>query len=161
MPNAASDLCRQTISQLAGKHHNLSAVMAFVRNEVAKNMPNVERKVAPYIGGCGGNAATLIAAKLEKAQYARAATLQRGNKVLRSYFVPIHIAWHRDAVFFAERLDPHASRIVDMTGNHPDGATRRSRHLGVPQFGGQMFDQKDRNAIVGFPRVKDRISQVK
>src|SRR5215467_4863311 len=99
MPNAAGDFCRQAMSQLAGKHHNLSAVMAFMRDEVAKNVTNVERKVAPYIGGRGGNASTLITAELQEAQYARAATLQRWNKVLRFHLVPVHIAWHCDAVF--------------------------------------------------------------
>ena len=47
-----------------------------------------------------------------------------------------------------------------MTGKHPDGTTRRSRHLGFPEFGGQMLDEKNRYPIIGLPRVKDRISQV-
>lgn len=47
-----------------------------------------------------------------------------------------------------------------MTGKHPDGATRSSGHRGVQEFRGQMLNQKDRDAIIGFPCVKDGISQV-
>lgn len=134
--------------------------MAFVRDEIAENVPDVERQVAPDISPRGGNASPLITAKLEQAQHARAATLEGWNETFRLYLVPIHAPGHRDAVFFAERLDPHTPSIVDMARDRPDGATRRPRHCGFPEFGGQVLDQKDRNAIVGFPCVKDRISQV-
>jgi len=75
--------------------------------------------------------------------------------------VPIDIGRHCDSVLFAEGLDPHAAGIVDMTGDHADGAARRAGHLGFPKVRGQMLDQKDRDAIVGFPRAEDRIPQVK
>jgi hypothetical protein len=103
----------------------------------------------------------LITAEFEEAQNARAATLQRWNKILRFDLVPIDMARHCDAVLFAERLDPHTPGIVDVTGKHPDGATWGSKHRGFPEFGGQMLDEKDRDAIIGFPRVKDRIWQDK
>jgi hypothetical protein len=49
LPKATSDLQWKAMSQLAGEHHNLSPMMAFVRDEIAENVPNVEGKVAPYI----------------------------------------------------------------------------------------------------------------
>ena len=49
LPKASSDLRRQAISQLTGKHHNLPPVVAFMRHEIAQNVTNVEGKVAPHI----------------------------------------------------------------------------------------------------------------
>ena len=160
VPKATRDLRRQPTPQLAGKHHNLSPVMAFVRDEITEQVPHVEGKIAPHISRRGGNASPVITTKLQQAQNARAATLQRWNQTLGFHLVPVDAARHSDAVFLAERLDPHTSGIVNVTGKHPDSATRCSRHLGLPEFGGQMLNQKGRDAIIGFPRVKDRISQV-
>jgi hypothetical protein len=47
---------------------------------------------------------------------------------------------------------------VYVTRNHLDGATWSPRHRGVPEFGWQMLDQKNGDAIAGFPSLKNRIS---
>jgi hypothetical protein len=145
------------MAQLAGEHDNLSAVMGFVGDEIGENVANVEGKVAPHISRCRGNGSTVSAAEFQETQNADAATLQSWNKIFRSYFVAIDTARDCDAVFFAERLDPHTPGIVEVTGKHPDGATWGSGDRGLPEFRGQMLDQKDSDAIIGFPRVKDRI----
>ena len=64
LPKATCDLRRQAIPQLAGKHHNLSPVMTFVRDEIAQNVTHVEGKVAPHIRRRAGNASPLITAEL-------------------------------------------------------------------------------------------------
>ena len=76
------------------------------------------------------------------------------------HLIPIDAPRYCDAMLFAERFDPHTPRVVNVTRNHPDGFTWDPRHRGFPEFGGQMLDKKDRDAIIGFPRVEDRISQV-
>jgi len=62
LPKTACDLGRQAISQLAGEHDDLSAVMAFVRDEITEDVAYVEGKVAPYVRRCGRDASSLIAA---------------------------------------------------------------------------------------------------
>jgi hypothetical protein len=161
LPKAAGDLHRQAMSQLAGQHHNLSSVMAFVRDEIAENVPNIKGKVAPNIGRAGRNGSPSITAELQQVQNTRAAALQRWNEIPRFHLVAVDIPRHYNAVLFAQRLDPHTPGIVDMTGYHPDGATRSSGHRSFPELGGQMLDQKDCDAIVGFPRVKNGTSQIK
>ena len=47
--DAAGDLWRQAMSQLTGDHHDLSAVMAFMRDEVAEDMTDIEREISPHI----------------------------------------------------------------------------------------------------------------
>ena len=49
LPKATRDFRRQLMPQLAGKHHDLSSVMTFVRDEIAQNVTNIEGKVAPHI----------------------------------------------------------------------------------------------------------------
>src|SRR5271170_3378828 len=134
--------------------------MTFVRDEIAEDVTNIEGKVAPHISRGGGNASSVVTAELEQAEDALAAQLQCWNEVFRRHFVPIDAARHCDAVLFAERLNPHTPGIVDVTDNHPDGATRRSGYAGFPEFGRQMLDKEDRYAIIGLPGVKDRIPQV-
>src|ERR1017187_4798350 len=43
LPEAARDRDRQAMSQLAGEQHDLPAVMAFMRDEIRKNVPDVQR----------------------------------------------------------------------------------------------------------------------
>jgi hypothetical protein len=145
---------------LAAKHHNLAAVMTFVRDEISQNVTNVEQKVAPHLRRRAGNPSPVINAELQQAQDARAAALQRWNEILRFHLVPVDAPWDCEAVLLAERLDPHAPCIVYVTGKHPDGSTRCSRQFGFPELRGQMLDQKNRYPVIGLPRVKDRISQV-
>ena len=160
MPEAAGDLHRQAVSQLAGEHHNLAPVMTFVGNEITKHVTNIQREIAPHVSRRSGNRAPLITAELEQAQDARAAALQCWNEVLRFHLVTIDAPRYGEAVFLAERLDPHTARIVNVAGNHPNGATRCSRYFGIPEFGRQMLNQKNRDAIVSFPGAKDCISKV-
>lgn len=47
MPEAAGDLRRLAMPQLAGEHDDLSAVMAFVGDEIAENVPDIEGQVSP------------------------------------------------------------------------------------------------------------------
>jgi hypothetical protein len=49
MPKTTRDLNRQTMTQLARQHDNLSAMMTFMRNEVGKNMRNIEWKITPGV----------------------------------------------------------------------------------------------------------------
>jgi len=149
------------MAHLAGKHHDLSPVMAFVGNEVAENVADVEGKVAPHIRRRGRNASPLITAEFQEVQHTCAAKLQRGDKILWFHLVPVYKARYRDAVWFAERLKPHATGVVEVNSEHPHCATWRSGNSGLPEFGGQVLNQKDGDAVVRFPCVEDGILQVK
>src|SRR5580704_17149423 len=146
--------------KLASEHDNLSAVMAFVGDEIAQNVGNVEREVARDVRLRIGNRASVVAAEFEQAEDALATQLQCRNEVVRRHFEPVDATWHGDAMFFAEGLDPHTAGVVNMSGNHPDGAARRSGYGGVPEFGRQMLDEKNGDPIVGLPRIESRVSQV-
>ena len=159
MPKATRNLNGQAKPQLTRNHHNLSPVMALMGDEIAKNVPNVERKVAPGIGGGGRDSSTVLNAKLEQAQNSRAASLQCWDQVLWLHLVPIDARRNDDAMLFAERLDPHTPGIVEMTGKHSDAATWGSGNLRFPEFRRQMLHEKDRDTIISFPYVKNRVSQ--
>ena len=123
-------------------------------------MPDIEGKVTPHVGLRGGDGSSVFAAELEQAKDAIAAQLECGNEVIRGHFVAVDAARHRDAVLPAEGPDPHATSIVDVAGDHPEGAARRSRHGGFPEFRGQVLDQKYGYPVIGLPGAEDRISEV-
>jgi hypothetical protein len=131
-----------------------------MRDEIAEDVTHVEWKVAPHIQGRAGNRSSSITAEFQKVQDTRAATLERLDENFRAHLVSIDASRHREAVLLAERLDPHAASIVNVTGEHPNGAARRSGHLGVPELGGQMLDEKNCYPIIGVPGGKDCVSQV-
>jgi hypothetical protein len=54
LPETRGDLRRQATPQLARKHDDLASMMTFVCHEVRKDVPNIERKIAPHIEELGG-----------------------------------------------------------------------------------------------------------
>src|SRR5258706_5427120 len=124
LPEAARRRDRQAMSQLAAQHHDLPAVMAFVRGEIGKNVADVQREVAPGVRRGDRNAAAGVAPELEKTADAPAAAFERGHQLLAADPPAIDAVWHRNAVLLADPLDPHATGVVDMSRDHADRATR-------------------------------------
>lgn len=98
MPDPASNLNGQTMAQLASEHHDLSAMMTFVRDEIRQDMPHVERKIAPAVGRRYGNRAAVREPELQQAKNAATALAECSNQFSRSNFVSINDAWHCDAM---------------------------------------------------------------
>ena len=160
MPQAASDFDRQAMSHLPGEHDDLSAMMAFVGDKIAEDVSDIEGKVSPYIGRRGRDASALDTAKFEQFKDSVTAQPEGSDEFVRFDHVPVDALRDRNTVGKPESLDPHAPGILNVTGDHPHRATRCSWHLGFPQRCGQMLDQKDRDAVIGFPYVKDRVVQI-
>lgn len=66
MPKTTRNLNGQTMTQLAGKHDNLPAVMAFMRDEISQDMPHVKWKITPGVRRGGGDRAASIKAESEQ-----------------------------------------------------------------------------------------------
>src|SRR5262245_52096548 len=77
VPQPVGDVCRQTMTGRASDHHDLAAVVRFVRDEVGEDVTDVELEVAPDIGRCGRNRAATVASRREQREHALAAALQR------------------------------------------------------------------------------------
>jgi hypothetical protein len=149
------------MSQLASEQHNLPAVMAFMRDEVCKNVADVQGKVAPNVRRGDRNTATGVATEPEKAVDPQTATFERRHQFLSADSPAIDLLWHRNAMLLTDHLDPHAPSVVDMSGNHTDRATRSTWNARSPERGGQVLDEKDRHAVIGPPRCQDRVSEIR
>src|SRR6266404_6834627 len=161
MPEAAGGRDRQAMSQLAGEQHDLPAVMAFVRDEIGENVADVQREVAPGVRGGNRNAAAGGAPEPEKAADAPAAAFECRHQIPSADPPAIDALGHSNAVLLADHLDPHAAGVVDMSRNHPDRAARSPWNALSPERGGQVLDEKDRDAVVRLPRRKNRVPEVR
>ena len=143
--------------ELAGGHDDLAAVMAFMRNEVGEKVTHVELKITPAVRLRIRNAAIPLAAKPQQPGDGGAAALQRRDQLPGLDLVAIDTCRRQDPMLPAERLDPHASGVVEVAGEHADGTPRSSRNRRRPKFAGQILDEKDRDSVVGFPGVNDHV----
>jgi hypothetical protein len=134
-------------------------MVTFVRNEVREHVPNIEREIAPRIGSGGRNRAAVITTQLQKTHHRAAAPVQRRYELPRANPAPIDRFRHLDSMLPAQRLYPHASRVMDVPGDHPDGPPRRARHDGRPQIRGQMLHEEDGDSIVRFPHWNESLSK--
>ena len=132
MPKTTRNRDGQTMAQLPGEHDNLTAMMAFMSDEIRQDMPDVEREVAPGVRRGVRDHAASVTTERQQTDDATTAVTKCSNQLLRKNLLSIDGSRYRDAVFFSQRLDPHAARIVDVAGNHPHGSPGRSRHGGAP-----------------------------
>src|SRR5207245_8515584 len=77
LPETGRDLDRQTIPQLARKHDDLASMMAFVRHEIRKHVPNIEGKIAPRIRSTGRDRAAVMTHKSEEDDHPPADPVER------------------------------------------------------------------------------------
>jgi hypothetical protein len=119
---------------LARKHDDLAAMMTFVCNEVRKDVPNIERKIAPRIGRGRRDRAAVITTQLQEADHSAAAPVQRWYELRSADPTPIDRVRHCDPMRLAEGLDPYASRVMNVPGDHPDCPPRGTWYDGCPQL---------------------------
>src|SRR5712692_8847916 len=149
------------MSQLAGEQHNLPAVMAFMRDEIGKKVADVQGEVAPNVRRGDRNTAAAVAPEPEKALDAQTAAFERRHQLPSADSPAIDLVRHRNAVLLTDHLDPHAPSVVDMSCNHADRATRSPWNARSPERGGQVLNEKDCDAVVGPPRCKDCVSEIR
>ena len=145
------------MTQLTREHHDLPAVMAFMRREVGKNVSDVQGEVAPHVRRRDRNAAAAVAAEPKKIVDTPTAALERGHQLLSADFPAIHAVRHRNAMLLTDHLDPHATSVVNMSRDHTDRAPRRTGNTRPPERGRQILDEKDRDAVVGLPRRENHV----
>ena len=147
--------------QLAGEQHDLSAVMAFMRDEIGQNVADVQGEVAPHVRRGVRNTAAGVAPEPEKAVDAPTAAFERRHQLLSADPPAIDAVRYRNAMLLADHLDPHAPRVVDMSREHADSATWSPWNFRSPYRCGQVLDEKNRDSVVGFPRRQDCVSKVR
>jgi hypothetical protein len=86
---------------LARKHDDLASMMTFVCNEVRKDVPNIERKIAPRIGSARGDRAAVLTTQLQEADHSSAAPVQREYELLWANAAPIDRFRHFDPMLRA------------------------------------------------------------
>jgi hypothetical protein len=121
---------------LARKHDDLAPMMTFVRNEVRKHMPNIERQIAPRIRSAGWDGTAMITAQRQEADYSAAAPVQRRYELPWADPASIDRLRHGDPMLLAQSSNPHASRVMDVAGDHPDCPSRGARDDRAPQLRG-------------------------
>lgn len=134
--------------------------MSFVGNEVRQDVPNIEREIAPHIRSTGRDCAAVFTAQRQQLDHGAATPIQGWEELPGSHSAPIDGIRHLDPVLLAQRPDPHAARVVDVTSDHPDGPTWGARHDSSPQLRGEVLHQKDGDVIRGSPRRDKHISQI-
>src|SRR2546421_2014683 len=136
LPQTGRDFGRQTIPQLAHKHDDLAPMMPFVRNEIRKDVSDIERKITPRIRSTGRDGSAVIAPQRHEADHPPTAPVERLYELLLADATPIDRFRHFDPVLLAQRFDPHAARVVDVASDHPNRPPRGTGHDGRPQLWG-------------------------
>src|SRR5437667_9025019 len=135
-------------------------MMAFVRNEIRKDVPNIERKIAPGIRRARRDSAAVITTQRQEADHPLAAPVERPYELLLAQSAWIDRVRHFDPVLLPQRLDPHAAGVVDVASDHPNCPAGGTGHGGRPELGGQMLDQEDDDSIGRSPHWNESICQV-
>src|SRR5206468_5716556 len=130
-PDHTGDVPRQALARLVRHHENLSPVVALVRDEVREHVADVERQVAPDVRLRRRDLATGLEAQRQQGFDAVGAPLQRRHELPPRHSAVIDVIGCGNAVLAAERLDPAAAGVVDVSGDHAYRASWHARHRRV------------------------------
>jgi hypothetical protein len=142
------------VAQLPRQHAQLPAVMCFVSNEVTEEVYEIGREVLP---GGWWYCATPRRAEPDQINHAAAAARECARQLSRTNYAAIDSFWHRHTVPPTDHFDPHAPRVVNVSSDHPNGATRSAGDVLGPQLWRQILDEIGCNALVCVPRVDQRL----
>src|SRR5438105_9130066 len=148
------------MTKLTRQHHDLAPVMALMRDEICQNMGNVQRQVAPHIGLRRRHMASCSDTEPEERFDSCATALKRSKQFTTGYLAPVDSSRDGDSVFRTKGLEPHAAGIVQMPGDHADGASWRARNFGVPECSGHVLNKVGGDAIVGPPGSQERRAEI-
>src|SRR5436190_22753523 len=144
------------MTELTRQHDDLASMMGLMCDEICQNVRDVERQVAPHVGFRWRHATSGGDAELEERFNAFTTPLERRHQFLPRYFVAIDRAGNRDSVFPAESLEPHATGVMQMFGDHADRAPRRTRNRSIPECRGYVLDKVRSDSAVGPPGSQKR-----
>ncbi len=105
-----------------------------MRDEIRQHMWHVERQVAPDIGLRSRQVTSSRKTEFKQRFDAAAALFQCREEFLPRYAAAIDRCRRRDAMLTAKRRDPHASRVVQMAGDHPNRPSWRAWNRRVPDL---------------------------
>lgn len=148
------------MAELPGGQDDLAAVVSFVRDEVRHYVTKIKREVAPGVSLRRRDFASGGQPELKKGFHPGAAPLQRGHELRRCHAMVIDANRRLDAMLPAQRLDPHAPGIVNVSG---DGAHRTlpyPRNRLVPERRRQPLNELHGDAVVGPPRGEQACSRI-
>ena len=110
---------------MTGQHDDLASMMALVCDEIRRDMRDIQRQVAPHVGLRRRYMAALSHAEFEQRFYSPAAPVECGEQMTPLDFTAVYRSRNGDTVFGAQCLDPHATGVVQMPGDHADRTPRR------------------------------------
>src|SRR5947208_14225027 len=139
LPQPAHGRQWQPVARLAGDHDDLTAVMSRMRYEIGQHVADVEGQVAPDIPPRRRDLTPGLKAQFQQRCDGVAAVLQGSHELPPCDTTLIHASRCGNAVLPPQRLDPAASRVVQMSCDHSDRAPWRSGTRGVPECGWQAL----------------------
>jgi hypothetical protein len=144
------------MTELARQHDDLASVMPLVCDEVGEDMRDVQRQVAPDVGLRRRQMTSRSDAELEERFDPAAAPLESQKQFMPRDLAAIDRGGGRDPVFLPEGLDPHATGVVEMPGDHAGGAPRCPGKRDVPKASGYVLNEVRRDPAVGAPSSQKR-----
>jgi hypothetical protein len=139
------------MTELTREHDDLPPVVSFVCHEVRQDMWDVERQVAPHVRLGRRHLSSRRKAELEERFDSLAAPLESRQQLMARNLAAVNRGRDRDPVFLAEGLEPHASRVVHVPGDHADRALGRSGYRNIPEGSRQVLHEVRGDAAVGPP----------
>src|SRR5204863_1617688 len=127
------------MTELTGQHHDLTAVVALVRDEIGENMRHVERQIAPHVRFGRWDAASSSESELEERFDPPAAPAKRDKQLATRRLTAVDVGGNGNPVFRAECLEPHAADVVEMDGDHADRAAGLAGNRGPPDLRRQVL----------------------
>ena len=143
------------MSQLPRQHHDLSAVVTLVGNEIGKHVRDIEREISPGVRPRGRNLTAVLESESKQAGDPAAAAPQSTDQLEAAHSAPIDRGRDDDAVRRSQCLDPHAASVMNVAGDHADRAPGRTGDRGRPQRYGQILDQENCRSLVRGPGIQD------
>ena len=148
------------MAQLTRQHHDLTAMVTLMGDEIAKHMADIQRQVAPDVTLRGWDLAAILESELEQLLHCAAAP-SKGRRQLAARYCPgIDPRRNGKTVLSPEGLDPAASAVVKVRGNRADGAVGHIRNRSLPERQRKVLYQVNVYLVVGLPGRKDGGSQI-
>ena len=111
---------------------DLTPMMGVMGDEVGQDMPDIERQVAPRVGLRGRDPTASGAPQLQEGRDATATAYEGRDELPAGDGPLVHPGRGDDPVLMPQGLYPPTPRIVEVAGDHSNGASWSPRHFGFP-----------------------------
>ena len=160
LPEPRGNITRQSMTELTCHHDDLAPVMTFMCDEVRQDVRNVQRQVAPDVCLRRRQIAACSDANLEECLDTPATPIESGQQFTPRNRAAIHGGGDLDLVLLTEGLEPRATDIVQVPGNHADRAPRCPGDGNVPEGRREVLHQVRCDAAVGPPGSHQRRTSI-